>query len=326
MILVTTQSGEVFEGVAGKSIVDSAISGGLFFPYSCKTGRCKTCRCQLVDGSTKLLSEELGLSDDEKASGWILGCVREAISDLTINANGVSKIVLPQVKTLPCRITSLELLNENVMRIVLRLPPNSGFHYLAGQYVNIIKDSVRRSYSIANAVREDRQVEIHVKQYKDGQLSKYWFEEAKVNDLLHLSGPLGTFFIRDCVGKNLIFLATGTGFAPVKAILESLGKLEVDARPASVRVYWGGRVQSDFYIKAPDIDLPYKFLHVLSRGMNGAHQQYVQNACLGQVSDFDNTQVFACGSGAMVEDARSLFVGAGLRASDFFSDAFVCSS
>jgi CDP-4-dehydro-6-deoxyglucose reductase, E3 len=326
MSAVKTTAGLSFESVAGKSILDAAIAAGLFYPYSCKTGRCKTCKCKVVSGQMKLLSDELGLTDAEKANGWALACVREPISDLMIEAVGVSKFSMIQVKMIPCRINALEQLTDDVIRVVLRLPPNNRFEHYAGQYIDVIKGNISRSYSIANVNDEDRQIELHIKRFAGGCMSDYWFNQAKVNDLLRLNGPLGTFFLRDFSGKNLIFLATGTGFAPVKAILENLSKVNPEERPCTVRVYWGGRVASDLYASKPDVGFPYAFQRVLSRSADGDAVGYVQDACLADVADFKNTQVFACGSAAMIEDARRLLVNAGLEEAEFYSDAFVCSA
>lgn len=326
MNVIHTTTGLAFNSLADKSIVDAAIASGVFFPYSCKTGRCKTCKCKVVAGQTTLLADELGLTDAEKADGWILGCVRKPMSELIINASGVSKFQMPQVKMVPCRISALELLSSDVLRVTLRLPPNNHLQYLAGQYIDVIKGDIRRSYSVANACTKDGKIDLHIKRFSGGKMSEYWFEQAKVNDLLRLNGPLGTFFLRDCAGKDLIFLATGTGFAPVRAILESLSQTKPEDLPRSIKVYWGGRVLPDLYSDAPDIGFPYSFKRVLSRGADGDAQGYVQNVCLGDVTDFQNTQVFACGSNVMIEDARNLLVKAGLEETEFYSDAFVCSA
>jgi CDP-4-dehydro-6-deoxyglucose reductase len=137
---------------------------------------------------------------------------------------------------------------------------------------------------------------------------------------------LGTFFLRDFQGKNLIFLATGTGFAPFKAMLECLSQLRVNERPNSLKVYWGGRSEADFYTSKPDIGFPYVFKRVLSRSADNKKLDYVQEVCLAEIDDFTDTQVFACGSNTMIEDARSLLVKAGLDETAFYSDAFVCSA
>lgn len=323
---IKTTTGIAFNVLPDKSILDAAIAAGVFFPYSCKTGRCKTCKCKVAAGETALLADELGLTEAEKVEGWILGCVRKPTSELTISAPSVSRFEMPQAKILPCRISTLEPLSTDVIKVVLRFPPNNQFKYYAGQYIDVMKGDIRRSYSIANAWAKDGQLELHIKRFNGGKMSEYWFEQAKINDLLRLKGPLGTFFLRDCAGKDLIFLATGTGFAPIKAILESLSQVNPKELPRSIRVYWGGRVLSDIYSVAPDIGSSYIFKRVLSRSADGDVKGYVQDACLSDLANFKNAQVFACGSNAMIEKARSLLIKTGLEESEFHSDAFVCSA
>ena len=138
--------------------------------------------------------------------------------------------------------------------LLLRLPPTSALEFLPGQYIEVIgAEGLRRSYSIANAPRADKQIELHIREVPDGAMSRYWFREAKLNDLLRLRGPLGTFFLRGQAGKHLVLLATGTGIAPVKAILEGLSAMPADAQPRSVTVYWGCRGPEDHYWQPPEL-------------------------------------------------------------------------
>jgi CDP-4-dehydro-6-deoxyglucose reductase len=270
--------------------------------------------------------DELGLTNAEQSEGWILTCARTALSDLNLHIEDLSRFNIPKPQTLPCKISSKKLIAPDVIHVSLRLPATR-FDFLSGQYIEIIgPNGLRRSYSIANNNFESKHLEFHIKRVDGGLFSDYWFQEAKVNDLLRLYGPLGTFFLRDVKDKTIVLLATGTGFAPVKAILESLSQVKPKELPRSIRVYWGGRVLTDLYDHAPDIGFPYVFKRVLSRSADGDVQGYVQDACLGDISDFQNTMVFACGSNAMIEDSRRVLVKAGLEESEFYSDAFVCSS
>ena len=133
-----------------------------------------------------------------------------------------------------------------MLRVILRLPSNQQLDYHPGQYIDVIgKDGMRRSYSIANAPAVEKLIELHIRQVATGAMSRYWFEEAKVNELLRFSRPLGTFFIRDVSGLNLILLATGTGMAPIKATLEGMAAGPKEDLPSSISVCWGGRVPQD---------------------------------------------------------------------------------
>jgi len=325
---ITLASGRSFSCETGESLLDAALRSGVALAYSCRTGRCSTCMCKISAGTAVALYDEQGLSDAEKAEGWVLSCVRTPTSDATLDVDDFAGVELPKAWTLPCRIQSLERMAPDVVRVVLRLPPNGVLSFLPGQYVDIIgPNGIRRSYSLANANAEEKRFELHIRAVAGGQFSAYWFEQAKENDLLRLHGPLGTFFLRTLAGKDLIFLATGTGIAPVKAMLEGLQTFSPEERPASVTVYWGGRHSEDLYWDPATVQGAHRFVPVLSRpgsqwqGASG----YVQQILLGERHDFSNAVVYACGSDLMIRSAKKALEGAGLPAREFFSDAFVSS-
>ena len=196
----------------------------------------------MISGTSVALHEELGLTESEKAEGWILSCVRSATSDMVLEVEDLGGVSLPAAKTVPCRIQELKRLANDVMQIRLHLPPTADFSYLPGQYIDVIGPAgIRRSYSLANAHGTDKHLELHVRAVPGGAMSEYWFQQAKVNDLLRLNGPLGTFFLRQVAGLDLVFLATGTGIAPVKSMFEGISALSADKQPRSVTLYWGGR-------------------------------------------------------------------------------------
>jgi CDP-4-dehydro-6-deoxyglucose reductase len=329
MPAITLSSGSGFSAEAGATILDAGALAGVHLSYSCKNGRCSSCKCKVIQGNTLALQAELGLSDAEKNDGWILSCVRTAITDVVLDANDLGGVDLPVVKTWPCRISSIEKLATNIVRVVLRLPPSAAFWFIPGQYVELIGyGGVRRSYSLANATPENNLIELHIRYVDGGVMSQYWFDQAKVDDLLRLNGPMGTFFLRETEGLDVIFLATGTGIAPIKAILESLPGVSATQRPRTVTVLWGGRIQEDMYFDVVSIPGVHEFVPVLSRSETEwmGKKGYVQDALLTMRNDFSNTVVYACGSDAMIRSAKSLLLSAGLLPSRFHSDAFVCSA
>ena len=328
MVMINTNNGLSFSQIDGESILTSSEKAGFSFPYSCRNGRCSSCKCRVTQGDTESFGEELGLSQDQKSAGWILGCVRSAKSDITIDVEDLSKVVLFPNRTLPCKIDGISLLAQDVIRVVLRFPPASKIEYYPGQYVDLIGvGGARRSYSIANAFDTSNRLELHIKKVLDGTMSEYWFNNAKEGDLLRVNGALGTFFLRDVAGKNLIFLATGTGIAPVKAMLEGLSEIPTCEQPASVAVYWGGRIPSDLYYEFSGFDFRFHFEPVLSRPSSDwlGKVGYVQNVLLSEGLDLNKAEVYACGSDAMIRSARELLVKAGLPERSFYSDAFVSS-
>lgn len=331
MALVTLSNGKRFAAEPGELLLDAAARAGLVLEHSCRTGRCGACKGRVQAESscaTVALRDESGLTSVERAAGWILTCARAANADVTIEVEDLSVEPIAVAKTYPCRIQGLERLHKDVVKVQLRLPPVNDFSFRPGQHVDLIgRDGLRRSYSMANAPRPDGTIELHVRRVVDGAMSAYWFDEAKLGDLLRLHGPRGAFFLRGIDGRDLVFLATGTGIAPVKAMLQSLAG-RACVRPRSASIYWGGRTHTDLYRDGwPELSNEQRFFPVLSRahaGWKGA-RGYVQQAALGQAHDWRNTTVYACGSAPMIVDARRQLVNAGLDDRRFHADAFLRS-
>ena len=189
MKYIKTQSGKHFEQLDNESILESANKAGINFEYSCKNGRCSTCKCKLVSGKTSSYIDELGLTEQEKKEGYILSCVRYAIEDIEIHVNDLGDIELPKPKTVPCKINKIQRASRDVVIVTLRIPPNSDFSFIAGQYIDVIgPNRVKRSYSIAN-YSKNKTIELHIKEVKNGEFSDYWFNKAVSDDLLRLNGP-----------------------------------------------------------------------------------------------------------------------------------------
>ncbi|VVD83152.1 CDP-6-deoxy-L-threo-D-glycero-4-hexulose-3-dehydrase reductase [Pandoraea communis] len=328
MFSVKLVEGEHFGAEPGESILQAALRAGTNLNYSCRTGRCSACKCKLVSGETTAQHPELGLTDQEKADGWILSCVRTVDSDVTVEAQTLGAIILPTAKTVPCRVSEIIRLAPDVVQVLLRVPPSARFDFLAGQYVDVIgPGGERRSYSLANATAEDHVLELQVRFVEGGVMSQYWFHQAKANDLLRLHGPLGTFFLRDAANADVYFLATGTGIAPLKAMLSSMMSLPEDQQPRSVTVLWGGRALQDHYFDVSALPGKHVYIPVLSRPDAdwGGAKGYVQDVLLDLNPDLENAVVYACGSDAMIHSAQARLVDAGLSPKRFHSDAFVCS-
>ncbi len=329
MRTATLKSGKVIEVGVNQTLLEAALQNGVSWPYSCKTGRCSTCKCKVVRGQTRTLQPEEGLNAQELDAGWVLGCVRTLDTDVQIEVADLGDVALPAIKTLPCRISQLQRVAADVMLVNLRLPPTAEFEFIPGQYIDVIgPNGMRRSYSLANGSFASKQLELHIRLVEGGAFSRFWFNEAKAGDLLRLNGPKGTFFLRDAAGIDLIFLATGTGIAPVKAILESLPYIPMALRPRSTVVLWGSRTHEDLYLDVAAISGEHRYVPVLSRpsaGWSGG-RGHVQDVLLASQKHFDNAAIYACGSNVMIHEARDRLVQHGLPTNCFWSDAFVCSS
>lgn len=335
--LISLPSGRSFEQQDGETILAAAARSGLTLPHSCRTGRCSTCKARVLAGDSMALSEETGLQTGERDAGWVLTCVRSAQSSLQLDVEDLGDLVLVPPRMQPCRIQSLERVAPDVIQVLLRLPPKVHLGHLAGQYIDVIgPGGVRRSYSVANAPRADGMLELHVREVPGGAFSAWWFGHAKANDLLRLNGPLGTSVLRDTAGRHVVMLATGTGIAPIKAMLESLALVSQAEHPASIRVYWGARHEADLYWtpQAGIAGMDMHFIPVLSRaevGWGGA-RGYVQDVFLSDRAsgvasgEWADLRVYACGSEAMILSAQGALATAGLEPRHFHADAFVSSA
>jgi CDP-4-dehydro-6-deoxyglucose reductase len=292
--------------------------------YSCKTGRCQSCKAKLINGTSVAEFEEIGLSEEDKKNGYILTCVRRPTSDVILDIEDLSDYKLESIKTLPSKINSIKKILPDVIELEIRIPPQSSFKYLSGQYINFIKDDYKRSYSIANS-NESGNLVFFIKRYPGGLFSKYLFEEAKLNDLLRIEGPLGTFFFRNTNKKNIIFLATGTGIAPVKAILEQMNYDNSGVLNKNIYVFFGGRYPQDLFWKPEFNSLKVTFIPVLSQKTENwdGSTGYVQDILLSKSINLSDSVVYACGSEKMINDSNKILIQNGLSEDSFYSDAFV---
>ena len=201
---ITTTAGKRFSAHPGQAMLDSALRAGVLLEHSCRTGRCGSCKAQLLTGDSCVLYDETGLSQTERESGWILSCVRSASSDAFIEVQDLGSMPLFPARTWPCRIKALQRLTAKVLKVVLRPPPGTGLDYHPGQYIEVIgSGGLRRSYIVANAPLTDKLIELHVRQVDGGAISAYWFEQAQVNDLLRLHGPQELSFCVSCPDRTL---------------------------------------------------------------------------------------------------------------------------
>jgi len=271
------------------------------------------------------------LKDDEKAQGRALFCRARPLSDLTIEAKEIGAAKDIVVKTLPCRVEKLERLADDVMRVKIKLPASERLQFLAGQYVDfLLKGGKARSYSLANPPHDDALLELHIRHVPGGLFSDQVFSTLKERDILRLKGPLGSFFIREDSDKPMIFIAGGTGFAPIKGMLEHAFAAHMDREMV---LYWGVRSLKDLYLA----ELPqqwlaerpnFSFIPVLSNPEPGDQWQgrtgYVHEAVLADFADLSGYQVYACGAPVMVDSARDAFMQTrGLPEDEFFADSFV---
>jgi len=321
---VTLSDGKRFEVASGETILEAAKKRGIHLEYSCNDGRCGVCMTKLVSGKTYELLKKNFLSKKDKQENKILTCCSGLESDILIDAEDLFYLSDIVTKVLPCKIDSINRLSKDVISVVLRLPPGSDFDYLAGQYISLFGPSgEKRSYSIASYNLKDKgKIELYIKLYEKGLFSEFFSNVAKVNDLMRLEGPLGTFFLRDHDVDNLIFLATGTGIAPIKGILESMKKNNLTKKFSQILVYYGTRYKEDIFFNYKDfVPSGVEFKLILSK--LGKDIKYVQDAVLADFKSLENTCIYACGSSNMIQSAHDKFLEYNLDSKLFFSDSFL---
>lgn len=328
MPTVKLSNAKTFDCKPEQTLLEAARAYGIALEHGCRTGRCGICKARILNGTTTPIKVEESLSADEQATGLILTCCHTAVTDVSLDIEDLGELGNIVTKTIPCRIDRLSLLTDDVIEVTLRTPPTSRLNYLPGQYIDIIgKDGLHRSYSIANAPREDGKLTLHIRKVPNGKMSHYWFDEAKAKDLLRLEGPLGTFCLRPSQAMHLVLLATGTGIAPIRAMLEHLAANPEASTYRQIQVYWGGRTEKDLYWTPEYPELPLRFVPVLSRTPDSAGAKgYVQDIAVADGISVQDTVVYACGSSCMIASARSMLVAAGLNTKNFHSDAFVSSN
>jgi len=327
MFIISLKKNKVFSCQELDTILVGAHKESVNLNYSCQTGRCQSCKAKVIQGTTIAVDEEIGLTDEDKKNGYILTCIRKPTSDLILDIEDLSDYKLESIKTLPSKINRIKKILPDIIELEIRIPPQSSFKYLSGQYINFIKDDYKRSYSIANSNESDNLV-FFIKRYPGGLFSNYLFEEAEVNDVLRIEGPLGTFFFRNSNKNNIIFLATGTGIAPIKAILEQMNYDNSSVLNKNIYVFFGGRYPQDLFWKPEFNSLKVTFIPVLSQKTENweGSTGYVQEIVLSKLINLSDAVVYACGSEKMIIDSKIILTQNGLSEDSFYSDAFVTTT
>jgi len=327
-------SGRSFRVERDEPVLHAAIRQGIGLPYGCKDGACGSCKSRLLEGRVIHGVHQLkALSPLEEAAGWVLTCSAAPQTDLVLEARTVPGAGEYPVRKMPARVAAMQRAAPDVVVLTMQLPANDPLRYRAGQYVEfILRDGARRSYSMANAphtVSDKPFIELHVRHMPGGLFTDHVFGAMKDKEILRLEGPFGSFFLREDSAKPIVLLASGTGFAPIKAIIEHL-KFKGSTRPTVL--YWGCRSRADLYLHdwalAAAQRLPtLRYVPVLSEprpedGWSG-RTGLVHHAVMADLPDLSGHQVYACGAPIMVESAQRDFVArCGLPQDEFYADSF----
>ncbi|WP_288843349.1 CDP-6-deoxy-delta-3,4-glucoseen reductase [uncultured Deefgea sp.] len=332
--LTIEPSGQQLSVFAGETLLDAAMREGFNMPYGCKNGSCGACKGKVLSGEVVHGDHsETALSAAEQAQGYALFCCATPVSDqVSIECREVSATKDIQIKTLPTRIERIEKVSPDVAILTLKLPSTEKMTFLAGQYIDIhTKTGKKRSFSIANPPHQEGFLQLHIRHIDGGEFSDYVWNTMKEREIFRFTGPLGSFFLREDSDKPILFLATGTGFAPIKGMIEHA---LANHTQREMVLYWGCRTLADLYM--PELPSQWQqlypnftFIPVLSdpkpedqwQGRTG----FLHEVVLSDFASLNHYQVYACGSPMMVEAAYTGCLSHQLPSDAFFSDAFFTS-
>ncbi|MBF0256984.1 MAG: CDP-6-deoxy-delta-3,4-glucoseen reductase [Gammaproteobacteria bacterium] len=309
-----------------ETLLEAALRQNIGLPYGCRSGLCGSCMCHLESGQIHYPEGPSEILEGEDPSS-ILSCQALAQSDLVIRADELEWAQDIEVRILPCKVHSLERIAHDVVRLQLKLPEGQRLQFQAGQYLDVIlSDGRKRAFSIANAPHDDEYIELHVRHVDGGQFTDFVFSEMQPKAILRIEAPLGRFTLRDQSDRPMIFVAGGTGFAPIKGIIEHA--LHVgDSRP--LQFYWGVRAQRDLYMAElaqswQEKHSHIRFIPVLSEpdadwsGRTG----WVHEAVQADNPDLSGFDVYMAGPPPMINAAKAGFEAAGLDLARLYSDSF----
>lgn len=327
-------SGRSFNVDKDETILAAGVRQGVGLPYGCKDGACGSCKCLKVSGDIHLGTyQSKALSDEELAKGMVLTCRATALSDVVLESRQVTSADAFPIRKMPVRIATMEKMSPDVMRIMLQLPSTENVQYHAGQYVEfLLRDGSRRAYSIANAPHTlaagAPMLELHIRHMPGGKFTDHVFGAMKEKEIQRIETPFGSFYLREDSDKPMVLLASGTGFAPIKALLEHMQHKNIQ-RPA--RLYWGGRRPCDLYmndwVMAQLTVMPnLQYIPVVSDALPEdnwtGRTGFVHAAVLQDIPDLSSHQVYACGAPVVIEAAQRDYLKHGLPTEEFFADSF----
>jgi len=320
-------NGETFPLDPQRCVLDCGIDAGFRLPFGCRDGNCGSCKTRVVSGVVDHgpAADRPALSPAEEADGYALLCRARARSDLLLAVTLPAGVGAQEVRTLPARVVAMERLAPDVMQISLALPKTEHLGALAGQYLEfLLKGGKTRAFSLANAPRAAGEpLELHIRHYPGGVFSDFVFNELAVGALLRLRGPLGAFTLREESPRPRLFVAGGTGFAPIKGLIEQALAAGI---AHSMQLYWGARDRPDLYLH--DLALGWAprvaFTPVLSEPTPGwaGRTGMVHEAIAADLTDASGIDAYVSGPPPMVRAVREVLLARGLDPDHFFSDAF----
>jgi CDP-4-dehydro-6-deoxyglucose reductase, E3 len=323
-------SGRDFTAGEKETVLAAALRQGVMLPYSCRNGACGSCKGKVLAGQVDYGTYETkAMSEAEREQGHALFCQARPLSDLVIEAKEIAAAKDIPIRIMPARVVQMEKLADDVMRLSLKLAEGQRLQYLAGQYIDILlSGNQRRSFSLSTSPLSDELLQLHIRHVPGGFFTGHVFTKMQEKDLLRFQGPFGMFFLREDSDRPAILVAGGTGFAPIKSMLE-YAFAKGTTRP--LHLYWGVRAKRDLYLH----DLPqawarehnnFKFTPVLSEPRPedrwDGRRGWVHEAVAADYPDLSGHEVYASGPPPMIEALKAAVKKHGLPEDRLYYDSF----
>ncbi|MBB3226147.1 CDP-4-dehydro-6-deoxyglucose reductase [Luteibacter sp. Sphag1AF] len=323
-------SGRQFDAAVDETVLEAAQRAGVALPYSCRGGVCGSCKATLVEGECAYpRNPPVALSAAAQRHHAVLLCQAVPCGDLVIEAREIASVEDIPHRRVEVAVSERRMLAPDVVGVWLVPVDGTRVNWLPGQYLDVIlEDGKHRPFSIAGCPRADGAIELHVRHVAGGGFTSWVYESLKVGDRLTIEAPLGTFVPREDSERPILMMAGGTGFAPVKALVEHFLALGT-RRP--IDIYWGARTAADIYLRDMATqwatDMPtLRFIPVISDAQeaaaSGMREGLVHEALLEDHPDLTDFDVYMSGPPAMISAGKGLFLDANLPEERLYFDSF----
>ena len=321
------RSGRCFDAETAETVLNAGLRQGYALPFGCRNGACGSCRVRLVEGKVEHAAPPRALSEAETSAGYVLMCLAHAHSDLTLDLHQPESLALLRPRTLPVRVAGHRALSDDVIELRVKLPRGEAFRWVPGQYVDfLLADGRRRSFSIANAQPADGTLGFHLRVTPGGFFTHYVQDDMPERAILRFEGPFGAFYVREDSARPVIMMAGGTGFSPIKAMLE---RQLARGLKRPFHLFWGARTSGDLYLHElasawAQQHAGFRYTPVLSEREAGwsGETGFVHEAVLRAQPDLSGHEVYMAGPPVMVHAGKKAFVAAGLDADHLYYDSF----
>jgi CDP-4-dehydro-6-deoxyglucose reductase/terephthalate 1,2-dioxygenase reductase component len=308
----------------GQNILDAGLKAGIEMPYSCRKGVCGNCAGGIAAGEVECPPSNV------TEPGQHLYCQCVPRGDVRIVPSAWHRIDPASRKIFKARVFRNTLAAADVSVLQLRLPAGQRARFRAGQYLQVtLPDGSKRSYSMANPPHESDSLQLHIRHVEGGQFTRI-VPTLQPGDVLEVELPFGNFELKEEATAPMLCVVGGTGFAPVKSLLDDLVKKRI-TRP--VTLVWGARNAGGLYLMSAverwQRLLPaFRFVPAVEDEADarkiGGFSGRVDDAVRTGFESLAGHEVYSCGAPAMVSAVRQVCVEErGLRPAHFFSDVFV---